>query len=136
SSWCPPSSPFFPYTTLFRSCAFHRIDDAGHHHGEGQECPEFHAFGNGAGHNRHGGSHKDDLEEEIRCARVDRATLETVFTTGELAQHAVNIHIGNAGEEEAAVIHDGVAAHHVHGAGNGKQSYVPGQDFSGVFGAY
>src|SRR5690554_1584753 len=103
---------------------FHRVDEAGHDNCEDQESPELHALGNRAGDDGHGGSHENHLEEEVcrRGVSCCRLVLEALF----------NAHAGDAAQEGAATVHDGVAADHVHGAGNGVQGDVLGQDFSGV----
>jgi len=116
--------------------AFQRVDEAGHEHGEDQERPQLHTLGNRTRHDGHGGSDEDHLEEEVGSGRVDRATLEATVTGGEIAQDAFDIDAGDAGEEVAAAVHDGVTAHQVHDAGNGEQGHVLGQDFSGVLGAH
>ena len=117
-------------------CPLKRVDYSGHDHREDQEGPQLHALGNRTGDDGHGGSHKHHLEEEVCCTGVDGAAGKAVFTGSEVTQNAVYIHIGNAGEEHVAAIHDGVSAYHVHGAGNGKQGHVLGQDFGCVLGTH
>src|SRR5690606_29275095 len=114
---------------------FHRIDEAGHDHGEGQEGPELHALGDRSGDNRHGGGHEDDLEEEVGCARVDRAAFEAVFTASKLAQHCSRVDLANAAQEEAAVVHDLIATDQVHDAGDREQTHVLGENFGCVLGS-
>src|SRR5690606_20806773 len=83
----------------------------------------------------HGGGHEHDLEEEVGGFGVDCAAFETVFTAGKLAEHGGGIHIRDTAQERCATVHDGVTTHHVHGAGDGIQSKVLGQDFRGVLGS-
>src|SRR5690606_36983364 len=72
---------------------------------------------------------------EIRGTGVNRATTETVFTPGKIAQHRIGIHITHAGEEVLPAVHDRVTADHVHDAGHRIQGHVFSQDLGCVLGA-
>jgi hypothetical protein len=114
--------------------AFHRIDDPGHDDREDQKGPKFHAFGHGAGYDRHGGGDEHDLEEEVRSAGVDRIAVEPVFRGSR--QHLVEAEGFDAAQEPTAAVHDGVTAGQVHETGDGIERDVLGQDFGGVFGPH
>ena len=116
--------------------ARHRVDEGGHDHREGQEGPQLHTLGHGTRHDRHRRCDEHDLEEEVRTHGVVRC----IFTTG---QHRIDAVLGTDQEPKArqetafaAGVHDVVAHQQVHGAGNGKQRNVLGQNFSGVLGTY
>ena len=104
--------------------ALHRVDKTGHKERESQEGPQLHTFGDGAGHDRHGGGDKHHLKIEVRGGRVGGR----LFGAG-------NAVAGDAREEVIAAVHNGVTADHVHDARDRKQRHVLSENFSGVLGA-
>ena len=80
-----------------------------------------------------GGGDEDDLEEKVRGAGVNRATVEAIL--GRCRKDLVQVERFDAGEEIAAAIHDGVAAGEIHETGYGVQRHILGQDLGGVLGA-
>src|SRR5690606_19442327 len=47
-----------------------RVDEAGHDHRKAEEGPQLHALGHRTGDDRHAGTGKDDLEEEVGTGGV------------------------------------------------------------------
>lgn len=115
---------------------FYWVDEVSYDDGEDQESLEFYVFSYGIGDDGYSGCYEDYLEEEVRCVRVDGIIFEVVFMVGEVVQNCSCVNVGNVGQEDVIVVYDGVIVYQVYDVGNGKQCYVFGQDFGGVFGVY
>ena len=110
-----------------------RVDEASHHHRKGQESPELHALCHCAGHNGHGRSHEDDLEEVIRTCRV-----VGVPAGGQNVRRRVFFAYPHAEAWDPrpfcdVAVHQRVPEEQIHDASNGKKRNVLGQDFRRVF---
>ena len=99
----------------------HGVNEARHYDSKGEEGEQLHALCDRTGHNRHGGCYKHHLEEKVRRRCVGgRLIGPGDAVAGDRAQHVI------------AAVHDGVTAHHVHGAGHSEQRDVLGEDLDGV----